>query len=371
MQKIGMGNPRVVIGLGFGDEGKGMVTDHLCSLDANPLVVRFSGGQQAGHTVVHGDARHVFSNFGSGTLRGAPTYWSELCTFDPIGATNELAVLKEKMSEDGVVLYINEGSMVTTPYDLNSNRNSGSNIKHGTCGIGVGATIDRHEKHYRITVGDLYHPSVLKIKLDLLKEYYQTEVDLSVFLERVEWIKETRHVFRKVTGMPTAGIDRIIYEGSQGLLLDQHHGFFPHVTRSSVGMTNVHKIGGNSFYERYYVTRAYQTRHGNGPMTNEDKPVQLKNNDKETNVYNEYQGGFRTSVLDTDLLKYVWEKDGLCTENNLVITCIDQLDRFAYTSEGVEFEVKNGEALAHTLAFKLMPNGTYLSIDPRCNLIKL
>ncbi len=73
---------RAVIGLGFGDEGKGVVTEYLCSQDPeHTVVVRFSGGQQAGHKVCKGDTEHIFSNFGSGTLSGCPTYWSEHCTF--------------------------------------------------------------------------------------------------------------------------------------------------------------------------------------------------------------------------------------------------------------------------------------------------
>jgi adenylosuccinate synthase len=59
-------------------------------------VIRFSGGHQAGHTVVTDDTRHVFSNFGSGTLRGVPTYWSKFCTVEPIGLLNELDALKIK-----------------------------------------------------------------------------------------------------------------------------------------------------------------------------------------------------------------------------------------------------------------------------------
>ena len=57
-----------IVGLQFGDEGKGKVTDYLCSEYGNPIVARFSGGQQAGHMVIKEDHSHVFSNFGSGTL---------------------------------------------------------------------------------------------------------------------------------------------------------------------------------------------------------------------------------------------------------------------------------------------------------------
>ena len=68
----------IVIGLGFGDEGKGITTSYLCKkLEGTKIVVRFNGGHQAGHTVVFNGKRHIFSSWGSGTLQGIPTYWSE------------------------------------------------------------------------------------------------------------------------------------------------------------------------------------------------------------------------------------------------------------------------------------------------------
>lgn len=104
---------KAVIGLGFGDEGKGLFTDYLCSQSANPLVVRFSGGQQAGHTVVRDGIRHVFSNFCAGALQGAPSYFSKFCTIDPIGIVNELTVLLDKGVEP--LLFIDTNCPVTTP----------------------------------------------------------------------------------------------------------------------------------------------------------------------------------------------------------------------------------------------------------------
>ena len=79
----------VVVGCAFGDEGKGMTVDWLVKDKENPIVVRFGGGHQCGHRVVHKDKEHIFSNFGSGTLRGAPTYWSKDCTIDPVGFIKE------------------------------------------------------------------------------------------------------------------------------------------------------------------------------------------------------------------------------------------------------------------------------------------
>ena len=125
---------KAVIGLGFGDEGKGFTTDYLCSQHPNSLVVRFNGGHQAGHTVVYNGLRHVFSNFGSGTLRGCPTYWSEHCTVDPIGVLNELIVLRD----NGVTpkLYIDAECPITTPFDIHNNRKVEDSNSHGSCGVG-------------------------------------------------------------------------------------------------------------------------------------------------------------------------------------------------------------------------------------------
>ena len=67
------GKNYILLGSSFGDEGKGIITDYMCNISTQPLVVRFSGGHNAGHTVVVDDKKHVFSHFGSGTLRGAPT----------------------------------------------------------------------------------------------------------------------------------------------------------------------------------------------------------------------------------------------------------------------------------------------------------
>lgn len=130
----------IVIGLGFGDEGKGMVTDFLCShLPSSKIVTRFSGGHQAGHTVELKGYRHVFSNFGSGTLRGIPTYWSERCTVDPIGLVNELTILLNQGFKPR--LYINQNCPITTPYDksVQQIKNREGVNQFNTCGVGFGS----------------------------------------------------------------------------------------------------------------------------------------------------------------------------------------------------------------------------------------
>ncbi|MCI5211333.1 MAG: adenylosuccinate synthase, partial [Candidatus Electrothrix sp. ATG2] len=249
---------KVVIGAGFGDEGKGLFTDYLCRNAERPLVIRFSGGQQAGHTVVHNGIRHVFSNFGAGTLQGAPSYFARFCTIDPVGIVNELDVLLEKGVEP--LLYIDAECPVTTPYDIRFNQ---QHHPHGSCGVGFGATLNREEHFYSLTFADLFYPWVLETRLQLIRDFYQGDPDvvLDDFLQccsvitRSPWVRMSR-------GIPPDPFSDAIYEGSQGLLLDQHYGFFPYVTRSDTGTKNIFALCGESMPEIFLITRAYQTRHG-------------------------------------------------------------------------------------------------------------
>jgi len=323
-----------VIGIGFGDEGKGLVTNYL----DGDLVVRFSGGQQAAHNVVIGDNSHIFSNFGSGTMKGIPTYWSRFCTVDPIGMMNELDGLKKIGINP--VLYIDGDSPITTPYDKFHNVNNIDDINHGTCGVGVGSTIDREEHFYHLTFSDIFKSWVLDTKLENIQKFYDVDIPDDVMEEFIISCHEMviSENFILTYGIPTKYdvSDNIIFEGSQGLLLDQHYGFFPHVTRSNTGTKNIMEIlkdRKNYTNEIYLVTRAYQTRHGNGPMTNVSIDFNI-NNVNETNINNERQGKFRKSVLDLSLLEYGINKDKYIRESknkNLVITCLDHIDEYLLT----------------------------------------
>lgn len=337
-----------VIGLGFGDEGKGLTTNYLVAKtlkEGNPIVIRYSGGQQAGHTVKVDDKSHVFSNFGSGTLLGAPTYWSKFCTVDPIGIINELTYLTKL----GIIpkIYIDNEAPVTTPFDTYKNQQCNITKEHGTCGSGVGATYQREEDFYSLIFGDLFFPTVLKHKMNLIEDYYNFEKNITLgrFYECVDLLKSHSEMFIRVNGVPEEYQSRI-FEGSQGLLLDQHIGFFPHVTRSNTGTKNIDEIlKGTTDYsgfdvDLYLITRAYQTRHGNGPMSSMKYANAIKIDPLETNITNQYQGEFKRTQLDLDLLLYGINKDPLIRESKrktLVITCLDHL------TDGEIYVVMNNE----------------------------
>jgi adenylosuccinate synthase len=336
---------KAVIGGLFGDEGKGLVVDYLCSKSSNPLVIRFSGGHQVSHTVVNGDIRHVFSNFGSGTLRNIPTYWSKYCTIEPIGLMKELSILKSLGIEPK--LYIDENCPITTPYDIYYNKWLSDDCKNGTCGVGYGRTLQREELHYSLLFRDLFYPKIFKEKLRLISKLYKFEEITSFSAQVDNFIEACSNLITNSNievvddsfDLNGSDYDDIIFEGSQGLLLDQNFGFFPNVTRSNTGMKNIYEICKPNIIDIYIVIRAYQTRHGNGFMTNENIPNNIYVNPLETNKDNQWQGKFRIGLLDLSLLEYALNKDSYIKRSwnkNLVITCLDHIKneyRFTYKDE--------------------------------------
>lgn len=357
----------IVIGAGFGDEGKGKVVNYLCDKKHSILVIRFCGGHQAGHTVYHGGIKHTFSNFGSGTLKGIPTFWSKFCTIDPVGIINELNVLESKGINPK--LYIDFRCPVTTPYDKSQNLTIDTYRNHGTCGVGFGATLQREEDFYSLRAIDIMYEDVLNTKLELIKSYYNNprndndNIDIDFFKSCCNKIREMENsCARPISIQRTVPefCDYYIFEGAQGLLLDQMIGFFPHVTRSNTGLKNALEfIKEMRIWESerniYYVTRAYHTRHGNGPMHWAKDNLELKNIDDvgfknifESNSYSEHQGVFRSAPLNLDMLKYAIDMDELTsygfgketnnTNKTLIINHMDilsDMECWPYISDSV------------------------------------
>lgn len=366
-----MKKTRAVIGLGFGDEGKGITTEYLCSNSNNPLVIRFSGGQQAGHTVVKNGISHVFSNFGSGSLSNVPTYWSKFCTIDPIGIVNELNILKNK----GVnpTLFINPMCPVTTPYDVQSNIELENRNNHGTCGLGVNATWRREEQLYSLRAIDILYPKIWREKLKNIGSFYDIKIDFRRFCECMDMLFYNGNV--KIKTPDIHSYDTLIYEGSQGLLLDEEIGFYPNVTASKISQNNIEEIGLMGMFDVYFITRAYQTRHGNGFMTNEDIPHNISSNPNETNQENKYQGKFRRTLLDVDLLEYAIIKESIRCKTqgikNLVITCLDHIkDELRLTYKGEIKCFTNEREFIRFISEKLRIDNVYVSHSEKSNNIQ-
>lgn len=353
----------IALGMCFGDEGKGIFTDYLCLQHSNSIVIRFSGGPQSTHTVVTDENSHVFTNFGSGTLRGIPTYWSKFCPIEPRGILNELFVLLKKGIKP--TLYIDENCPVVTPFDMKHNQESEKKNGHGSCGVGFGATINREEKHYSLTFMDLFYPDILQERLRLIENFYNFSITHQEVLDFIHYCKMlvNHEVINKIGSPTVLNKDHFIFEGSQGLLLDQNFGFFPNVTRSNTGCENAIDLlkswNIRDRLEIFLITRAYQTRHGPGFMTNENIPHNIKENPEETNVENEWQGKFRKSILDLSLLEYAINRDPWVrkADKNLVITCLDHVQnehRLTYKGKiiGYTSEQEFIEKIAKTLKIR-------------------
>lgn len=352
----------IVLGTQFGDEGKGSFTNYLCSKSYRPLVIRFNGGHQAGHTVKHKDHKHIFSSFGSGTLQNVPTYWSRFCTIYPIAMKNEYLTLKKL----GITpeIYIDPLCPITTPYDVIFNLNKDKQTKHGTVGVGFGTTIERQENFYKLYYQDLFNETVLEAKLNNIKNYYVKKgiilnsgfsemmndwyISLEILMKEKIFVKH-RMGFKNYNNV----FNHVIFEGAQGILLDMDFGFFPNVTRSNTTSKNVYTLlkelnlpinsvrnainssgmerSFNEYFiiDTYYITRIYQTRHGNGFMSNENIKPNLINTETETNLDTGNQGVFRKSILDLNLIDYAIKSDDIFSHNSrkhLVITCLDQIE---------------------------------------------
>ncbi|HUQ61379.1 adenylosuccinate synthetase [Lentzea sp.] len=321
----------IVVGLGFGDEGKGAVVDALCADGSVSAVVRFNGGAQAAHNVVVDGRHHTFSQFGSGTLAGVPTWLSRFVLVEPIALATESRELEAVGVADPLSLVsIDAGALLTTPFHVAANRareNARGEDRHGSCGKGIGETVwygllgERGAAPGEVvegqrvlgepgpapTVGDCLDPRVLRQKLDVLARFYEPLIgDGPGVDELVELYRSFADAVRITTGDECgrlADAGRLVFEGAQGVLLDETYGFHPHTTWSTVTPRNARTLLGGRPARVLGVTRTYQTRHGAGPLPTEDQAV-LDRFPEAHNGTGEYQGAWRAGHLDADLLRY-------------------------------------------------------------------
>lgn len=358
---------RVVIGANFGDEGKGLATDVFAAA-AGPdcLVVRHNGGAQAGHTVALADGRrHVFSHVGSGTFSGATTYLSRFFVANPLLLGRELSDLAAL----GICprLLADPACPVTTPYDMLINEmveDARGHARHGSVGVGFGETLERAQSpQHALTVADLADRAALADRLDRIRrdwvparlaalgfpglEAARAGLILSdALLER--WLADVVGFLAAVEVADAAVLRdarEVVFEGAQGLMLDQGRGWFPHVTRSNTGIRNACALAveaGMRGLEVTYATRAYLTRHGAGPLPGELPEAPYAGVADTTNLPHRYQGMLRFAHLDLDLLAASVRADlsdapgTLRVTHRLLVTCLDQVgtERARWTWRG-------------------------------------
>lgn len=346
----------ITVGMGYGDEGKGATVDYLVRSMGSKLVVRYSGGSQCGHTVVlpNGGRYHGFSQFGSGTLAGAMTYIGPEVVISPdfLGAEAEHLKTEMGIPDPFSTLVVHPDCLVSTVYHRAANRlrelNRGDN-RHGSCGHGIGEA----RAYFKSWVCDaIFARDFSPICLDVL-EHKLWRLMEALYIDTAPLLEprtsEAQHVWgleserlrssphaealhliksmRNVTissDLPAA--DTVIFEGAQGILLDETYGFHPHRTRSTV--TPKHALEIVAQYPDCKtsvlgVTRTYLTRHGAGPLRSRTLcdgggrkwPHRFL---ADNNPDNDWQGHIQYGALDLAMLEYAAD-------------CCGQLDALAVT----------------------------------------
>jgi len=327
-------NTYVVVGLGFGDEGKGHIVNYLCQkLPERKLVVRFNGGAQAAHNVVLDDeTHHTFRQFGSGSLQpNVDTYMTEHCIFDPsmyLFERDEIRAITKH--EYPAIFSIHPGALVATPYHklywqaLEDHRSIESE-RHGSCGMGIGAVMDDHlNNDLRVFVADLLkgHHYLREIVREIRRrKIHQLEESDIIPDVRHEYIEKMLNwdLFGTVEDFKLAAKDvyvqdyrflaeapfSYIFEGAQGFWLDEKYGFSPFTTWSNTTAGNAFDAMSKSDVEFHThtvgVTRTYLTRHGPGPL-----PTEVSSRPRHSTDHNRDdgpQGAMRFGNLDIHLLK--------------------------------------------------------------------
>jgi len=283
----------VLLGAQWGDEGKGKATDLLG--DRVDYVVRYQGGNNAGHTVVIGDQKYAIHLLPSGILSPnvIPVIGNGV-VIDPAVLLTEIKGLNER-GIDTSKLKISTNAHLITPYhraiDKVSERFLGKS-KIGTTGRGIGPAYADKINRIGIRVQDLFDPSILKQKIEAAL-YDKNQILIKVFNRKGITVDEVldeylgyAQVLKPYATDTALLLDQalksgknVLLEGSQGTLLDVDHGTYPFVTSSNPtagGASTGSGIGPTKITRVIGILKAYTTRVGSGPF-----PTELFNEDGE------------------------------------------------------------------------------------------
>ncbi|MDL2228954.1 adenylosuccinate synthase [Treponema sp. OttesenSCG-928-L16] len=252
----------VIIGAQWGDEGKGKIVDYLAN--EAQIIVRFSGGANAGHTIVIGEEQYALHLIPSGVLyEDKIVILGAGMVIDPVALFSELSMLQERGIDTEGRVFISDRAHIVLPryIEIDKERDQARKKPIGTTGRGIGITYSMKSDRDGIRIADLSWKGKMdeleKADRDFLEPYIERlqgmAIDLSVFL--------THHKN-----------SQILFEGAQGALLDLDLGTYPYVSSGMscaagaavggcVGPRNLDKILG--------VFKAYSTRVGNGPFPSE------------------------------------------------------------------------------------------------------
>jgi adenylosuccinate synthase len=332
----------VVVGTQWGDEGKGKVVDVLTP-HVN-VVVRYQGGNNAGHTVVVGAEKYVLHSIPSGVLhRGCLCVIGCGVVIDPGSLIEEMESLVQRGVRLDGNLFISKNAHLIMPYhpalDLASEAHLGAR-RIGTTGRGVGPAYVDKAARIGIRMGDLLDERLFREKLEynvttknrILRELYgaQTfglEAIFQQYRRHAGWlapyITDTALLLHRLID----GGYSVLFEGAQGTMLDIDHGTYPYITSSSttaggaatgtgVPPTRIHGVLG--------VAKAYSTRVGSGPFPTEMHGAIAEEIRARGNEYGATTGRpRRCGWFDAVVLRYAARVNGL---DCVALTKLDILD---------------------------------------------
>lgn len=371
-----MRNNDIVTGLYLGDEGKGSYVSYLASKTPTHAVVRHSGGAQAAHNVFSdGGIHHTFAQFGSGSFHGAKTILSRFMMVEPYALANEGFALSDKVGWDVFApLLISENALLTTPIHaaLNKAREvSRGASRHGSCGLGIGETTLYKIRHgdFAPQMKDILNPTALRTKLHTLLGYAISEMpDVEEFLElSITQILSDYDAMLKdglFNGIVADSVisedlnkGYVIFEGSQGVLLDEALGFHPNTTWSKTTQENAQLLLKETGLPRgntIGVIRKYGTRHGAGPFPGEILEDTTSTLPESHNGWGEFQGSWRRGYFALPLFEYAVRANKGVDE--IAISHADvEFDRYITSFDGFpylpsDFYLKNRDRQAIDIA---------------------
>ncbi len=350
----------VIVGAQWGDEGKGKIVDLLTQYA--DIVVRFQGGNNAGHTIVLKGEKFVFHLIPSGIL-----YENKQCVIGS-GVVVDPAVLIEEVNElkkrghlkDDSQLMVSEEAHLILPYHRRIDIARDRVFKIGTTGRGIGPAYEDKVARYGIRVVDLMDEEVFrkKLKANLIqKNAYLSEVlkeegfELSeIFDEFLRFKKQLEKYVRNTSLILYDEIQKgkhILFEGAQGALLDLDHGTYPYVTASNTVAGNAcagSGIGPTMIDSVIGVTKAYTTRVGEGPFPTELKDQVGERIREKGGEYGATTGRpRRCGWFDAVVVNHAIRINGI---QEVAITKLDVLNDFEKVKICVGYRV-NGKILHH------------------------
>ena len=347
----------VLLGLQWGDEGKGKVVDYLAP--RYDIIARFQGGPNAGHTLVFEDKKHVLHTIPSGIFREAQlNLIGNGVVIDPITLERELNELDEAGVEYAERLFVARKAHLILPthrYLDKASENAKGKAKIGSTLKGIGPTYMDKTGRNGLRVGDLEAADFLdryqglkKKHLELLKIYPEVDFDLAgeeeKWMAAIERLRKLQLVDGEyfINDALRTG-KRILAEGAQGSMLDIDYGTYPFVTSSNTitaGVCTGLGVSPQKIGEVIGITKAYCTRVGSGPFPTELFDEMGEFLRKEGAEFGATTGRpRRCGWIDLPQLRYTIMLNGV---TQLVITKLDVLNNFETVQTGTHYHTQGG-----------------------------